>query len=101
MLAQFSIVPIGSGSSLGDKVAVVLDMVARSGMPYRVNPMGTVVEGDWDEIMELIRRCHDEIMKTEERVLISVTVDDRKGRKNRIEEKVLSVERRLGVTLNK
>ncbi|MCK7503020.1 MAG: thiamine-binding protein [Desulfobacterales bacterium] len=34
--------------------------------------MGTVIEGDWDEIMELIRRCHDEIMKTEERVLISV-----------------------------
>ena len=50
MLAQFSIVPIGSGSSLGDKVAAVLDMVARSGMPYKVNPMGTVLEGDWDEI---------------------------------------------------
>lgn len=101
MLAEFSIVPIGSGSSIGDQLAAALRIVDESGMPYKVNPMGTVVEGEWEEIMGLIKKCRDEIMKNQERVLISITIDDRKGKPNRIEEKVASVERRLGKALNK
>ncbi|WP_333656523.1 MTH1187 family thiamine-binding protein [Dissulfurispira sp.] len=101
MLAEFSVVPIGVGSSIGDQLAVALRIVDESGMPYKVNPMGTVVEGEWDDIMNLIKRCRDEIMKKEDRVLISITVDDRKGKPNRIEEKVASVEKRLGKALKK
>lgn len=101
MLAEFSIIPIGSGSSIGDQLAVALKVVDESGMPYKVNPMGTVVEGEWDDIIKLVKRCHDEIMKKEERVLISISIDDRKGKPNRIEEKVASVERRIGKALNK
>lgn len=101
MLAEFSIIPIGSGSSIGNHLAAVLSIVDESGMPYKVNPMGTVVEGDWENITGLIKKCHDNIMEKEERVLISITIDDRKGKPNRIEEKVASVERRLGKVLNK
>ena len=101
MLAEFSIIPIGSGSSIGDQLAIALRVVDESGMPYKVNPMGTVVEGEWDDIINLVKRCHDEIMKKEERVLISISIDDRKGKPNRIEEKVASVERRIGKALNK
>ncbi|MCL4456562.1 MAG: MTH1187 family thiamine-binding protein [Nitrospirae bacterium] len=101
MLAEFSIIPIGSGSSIGDQLAIALRVVDESGMPYKVNPMGTVVEGEWDDIIKLVKRCHDEIMKKEERVLISISIDDRKGKPNRIEEKVASVERRIGKALNK
>lgn len=101
MLAEFSIIPIGSGSSIGDQLAVALKVVDESGMPYKVNPMGTVVEGEWDDIIKLVKRCHDEIMKKEERVLISISIDDRKGKPNRIEEKVASVEKRIGKALNK
>lgn len=101
MLAQFSIVPIGAGSSISDQVAAALRIVDESGLPYRVNPMGTVLEGEWDEVMGLIRRCRDELMKNQERVLISVSIDDRKGRPNRIEEKVASVERRIGKPLSR
>ncbi len=101
MLAEFSIIPMGSGSSIGNQLAAVLKIVDESGMPYKVNPMGTVVEGNWEEIITLIKKCHDEIMKNEERVLISITIDDRKGKPNRIEEKVSSVEKRLGKTLKK
>jgi uncharacterized protein YqgV (UPF0045/DUF77 family) len=43
MLAEFSIVPIGVGSSIGDKVAEVLGIVDASGLPYKVTPMGTVI----------------------------------------------------------
>jgi|SRR5208283_1652907 len=101
MLAEFSIIPIGTGSSLGEKLAAALKIVDGSGLPYKVNPMGTVVEGEWEDIMSLIKRCSDELLKNEERVIVNVTIDDRKGKPNRIREKIASVERRLGKTLSK
>jgi uncharacterized protein (TIGR00106 family) len=101
MLIEFSIVPIGSGSSIGDRLSEVLRIVDDSGLPYKVNPMGTVVEGEWEDLFRLVKKCHKAVMKREERVLTNISVDDRKGKKNRIEEKVKSVEKRLGKSLKK
>jgi len=101
MLVEFSIVHIGSGSSLGDRLAKVLKIVDESGLPYKVNPMGTVVEGDWAVLFGLIEKCHKTIMENEERVITTISVDDRKGKPNRIEEKVKSIEKRLGRSLKK
>ena len=63
MLVEFSIVPVGVGSSIGDQLAEVLKIVDASGLPYKVNPMGTVIEGQWDEVMRLIKKCHNTVMK--------------------------------------
>jgi uncharacterized protein (TIGR00106 family) len=101
MLAEFSILPVGVGSSIGDKLAEVLKIVDSSGLPYKVNPMGTVIEGEWDEVMNLVKKCHTAIMKTGERAITSITIDDRPGKPNRINEKVISIERRLGKSLKK
>ncbi len=101
MLVEVSIIPLGIGSSIGDKLAEVLKIVDESGLPYKVNPMGTVIEGEWDEIMRLIKKCHKAVMKTGERAITTITIDDRKGKPNRIEEKVKSIEKRLGKTLKK
>ncbi|MEW6675126.1 MAG: MTH1187 family thiamine-binding protein [Nitrospirota bacterium] len=101
MLIEFSIIPIGVGSSIGDQLAEVLKIVDASGLPYKVNPMGTVIEGEWDEIMKLIKKCHRSVMKTGERALTTISIDDRKGKPNRIDEKVKSIERRIGKTLKK
>ncbi|MEJ2684856.1 MAG: MTH1187 family thiamine-binding protein [Candidatus Sulfobium sp.] len=101
MLAEFSIVPVGSGSSIGDRLADVLKIVDTSGLPYKVNPMGTVVEGEWDELFKLIKKCHMTAMKKEERIITTISIDDRKGRPARIDQKVKSVEKRLGKTLKK
>jgi uncharacterized protein (TIGR00106 family) len=101
MLIAFSIVPVGSGSSLGERLAEVLRIVDESGLPYKINPMGTVVEGEWDELLGLVKKCHETLMKKEERVLTTITVDDRKGKTNRLDEKVRSVEKRLGRQLKK
>jgi conserved hypothetical protein TIGR00106 len=101
MLTEFSIVPLGVGSSLSDKLSIVLKIIDESGMSYKVNPMGTVVEGEWDDTMALIKKCRDELMKNEERVIISIKIDDRKSKTNRINEKVASVERKLGKSLRK
>lgn len=101
MLVEFSIIPIGVGSSLGDQLAEVLKIVDASGLPYKLNPMGTVIEGEWDEVMRLIRKCHKTVMKTGERTVTTISIDDRKGKPNRIEAKVKSIERRIGKSLKK
>ena len=101
MLVDLSIVPIGAGSSIGDRLAEVLSIIDASGLPYKVNPMGTVIEGEWDDIMRLIKKCHRAVMKSGERALTTIIIDDRKGKPNRIEEKVKSIERRIGKLLKK
>lgn len=101
MLAEFSIVPVGTGTSIGDQLAEVLKIVDASGLPYKINPMGTVIEGDWDGVMGLIKKCHAAVMKTGERAVTRISIDDRKGKPNRIDEKVKSIERRIGKELKK
>lgn len=99
MLIEFSIVPIGVGSSIGDQLAQVLKIVDESGIPYKINPMGTVVEGEWNELMGLVKKCHVAVMKQSDRAVTTISIDDRKGKPNRIEEKVKSIEKRLGKKL--
>ncbi len=101
MLVEFSIIPIGTNSSISEQVANVLKIVDASGLPYKVNPMGTVVEGNWNEVMKLIKKCHTTVIKSEERVLTTISIDDRKGKPNRIDEKVKSLEKRIGRSLKK
>jgi uncharacterized protein (TIGR00106 family) len=101
MLVQFSIVPLGKGESVSEQIAKVLKIVDESGLPYRLTPMGTVVEGDWDAVMALIRTCHLEVLQTIPRLITTITIDDRPGKPDRITEKIRSVETKLGRQLRK
>ena len=55
MIVQFSIVPLGVGVSVSEYVAKVIKIVDESGLSYKLHAMGTIVEGEWDEIMDLIK----------------------------------------------
>ncbi len=101
MLAEFSIVPLDKGVSLSDYVSKVLDMVDQSDLEYQLTPMGTIVEGDWDEVMTLIKECHYEMRKHSDRVETKIIIDDRVGAENRITGKIESVEKKLGKDLKK
>ena len=96
MLAEFSITPIGKGTSVSKYVARCLKIVDASGLDYRMNAMGTVVEGSFDEVLSLIANCHKAVARDSERVSTIIKIDDRKGRGRQIEEKVRRVERVLG-----
>lgn len=64
-------------------------------MAYRLNPMGTVLEGEWDEVFAVVQQCYARMKKDCNRISCSIKVDYRKGAKGRIEGKVASVESRL------
>ncbi|MEK6850958.1 MAG: MTH1187 family thiamine-binding protein [Candidatus Thermoplasmatota archaeon] len=91
MIAEFSITPIGSGVSVGAQVAKAVQVVHDSGLKYQLNPMGTVVEGTWDDVMAVIKRCNDELLKECERLSVVIKIDSRRGRAPPMEDKVLSV----------
>jgi uncharacterized protein (TIGR00106 family) len=101
MLASFSIVPIGVGEELREHIARVLNLVEKSGLPYKLGAMQTTVEGEADEVMALIMRCHKLMLEAAPRVLTHIAIDDRKGAGGRLEGKVKDVESVLGRGLSR
>ena len=102
MIAQFTLIPLGTKTdSLSRSLAKAMRHVADSGLDYKAGPMGTAVEGDWYQIMNLINRARKTILREYPRVLISITLDDRKNAKGRITGKVKSLEKKMGMKLRK
>ncbi len=100
MLVEFSTFPYGL-KSLADPVAKVIDIIDKSGLPYQTHALGTLVEGDWDEVMGLIKKCHMALGDEYDRVMTRINIDDRKGFSDRITGKVKEVEEELGRTIKK
>ena len=104
MLADLEIVPIGTQTpSLSTLLAEVAKLIDQSGLDYRVGPMGTVVEGEWDRVMQLVKQCHQAILKSSSRVMTTIRIDDRKDRPGggRIVQKVQSLEAKVGRPLKR
>lgn len=99
VLLEFSMSPLGKGESVSKYVARSLDIIDKSGVAYRLNPMGTVLEGEWDEVMAVVQRCYNRMRKDCNRISCSIKIDARKGAKGRLSSKVASVEKRLGKKL--
>ena len=96
MLAAFSITPMGTGESVGDLVAEVVRIVRASGLPNETNAMFTNVEGEWDEVMAVIKAGIDTMAQAAPRVSVVVKLDHRPGvPSGRIARKVESVEQKL------
>ncbi len=100
-LMEFSMIPLDKGPSFSSYVARLLDIVEASGLDYRLNPMGTVVEGDWDELLELLTRCFRELEKDSNRISLTVKFDHRKGVRGALDTKIRSVEQKAGKTFKK
>jgi uncharacterized protein (TIGR00106 family) len=96
VLAEFSIWPMDKGESVGKYVARCLDLVDKSGLPYKLGPLGTCVEGEWEAVMKVIGQCYEALAADCNRISCSVKIDYRKDRKNMLTSKVESVERTLG-----
>ncbi|MCS7216985.1 MAG: MTH1187 family thiamine-binding protein [Candidatus Bipolaricaulota bacterium] len=95
ILVEFSITPIGAGESVSEYVAECLRIVRQSGLPHELTAMGTILEGEWDEVMSVIKACHMAVRRKCRRVSTLIKIDDREAPPGRIRAKVESVLKKL------
>jgi len=95
MIAAFSITPLGVGESVGEQVADVVRLVRESGLANETNAMFTNVEGEWDDVMALVRACTMKVAESAPRVSLVIKIDYRPGVTDGLTRKVAAVEERL------
>ncbi len=96
VLLDFSMAPMDKGASVADYVARCLEIVAASGLEYRLHAMGTTLEGEWDQVFAVVRQCFLALQPECNRISVSIKVDYRAGPSGRLESKVRHVEEILG-----
>ena len=95
MLVAFSITPLGAGDSVGELVADAVRVVRESGLPNRTDSMFTTIEGEWDEVMDVVKRATDAVAAKAPRVSLVLKADIRPGITDGLTSKVETVERYL------
>jgi uncharacterized protein (TIGR00106 family) len=97
MLVAFSVTPIGTGDlSVADEVTEAVRVVRDSGLPNRTDAMFTTIEGEWDDVMPVVRRAVEAVLQRSERVSLVLKADIRPGTTGALDAKVRAVEERLG-----
>lgn len=95
LIVEFSLDPMGFGDSMREPVARAVDIIDRSGLKYRVGPMGTCIEGEWDDVMDVIRDCVEEVESNADRILFTIRGDLHIGNESRLDKQVKEVEETL------
>ena len=95
VIVDFSIFPVDKGESVSAYVSRAVKTIKESGLAYKLGPMSTSIEGEWDEVMALVGRCFDAMKKDCNRVYMTIKVDYRKGASGRMEQKIQSIERKV------
>jgi len=101
MLLELSVIPLGRGRSISADVADMLRIIDASGLDYRLTAAGTILEGSWEQLMDVARKCHIEMRKNTERVVAFMKVDDYGERTGRLTAAIASVEAKVGKALKK
>lgn len=100
-LLEFSMSPLSKGESVSKYVARSLKIVDASGLDYRLHAMGTIVEGELDQLLDILKNCFAAMADDCDRISCTAKFDYRKGHQGRLESKVASVEEQLGRELRK
>ncbi|MGW2344867.1 MTH1187 family thiamine-binding protein [Streptomyces sp. NPDC001661] len=95
MIVAFSVTPLGVGEDVGEFVADAVRVVRESGLPNRTDAMFTSVEGEWDEVMAVIKRAVAVVEERAPRVSVVMKADIRPGVTDGLTSKVETVERQL------
>ena len=92
-----TITPIGTATpSISRYVAGVETILRQSGLKNQLTAMGTIIEGDLDEILAVVRRMHEHpFTEGAQRVSTSLRIDDRRDKPHSIAGKMRSVEEKL------
>ena len=97
LIADLCVVPIGVGVSVSKYVAACETVLKEAGLEHRLHAYGTNIEGDWDEVMAAIKRCHEVIHGMgAPRISTTLKMGTRTDRDQSMDDKVRSVEEKLG-----
>lgn len=96
VLLEFAMAPGGKGESMSEHVARIIDVIDRSGVPYQLTPMGTILEGEWDTVMGVVSACFKALEPDCTRIGMNLKVDYRAGPAGRLKSKTAKIEERLG-----
>ena len=101
-LLEFSMFPTDVGESKSAYVGRIIDMIDKSGLPYKLTPMSTVVEGEtMDEVLNIVKKAYEVLEPDCNRIYSSLKLDIRKGKKSALTQKIASVEAALGREVEK
>jgi uncharacterized protein (TIGR00106 family) len=95
MIVAFSVTPLGIGEDVGEAVADAVRVVRASGLPNRTDAMFTSIEGEWDEVMEVVKQAVEAVKRRTGRVSVVLKADIRDGVTDGLTAKVETVERHL------
>lgn len=96
VVADVSVVPIGVGVSLSEYIAACERVLSEAGLQTRLHAHGTNVEGEWEDVFNAIRRCHEVVHEMgAPRITTTIKIGTRTDREQTIEDKVRSVEGKL------
>ena len=96
VLLEFAMNPPDRGDGLSAYVARILDVIDRSGVPYQLTPMGTILEGNFEDVMKVVGDCFRALEPDCERIGMNLKMDYRAGPASRLHSKIASVEGRIG-----
>ncbi|HWP47584.1 MAG TPA: MTH1187 family thiamine-binding protein [Candidatus Limnocylindrales bacterium] len=101
MIVELSIIPVGNleGASISGPLAEVLKIIDESGLKYQVTASGTIIEGTWQKVFPVIQKCHEAVKHRAGRAITHISIDDREGKRETMEEMVESVEEKVGKEL--
>jgi uncharacterized protein (TIGR00106 family) len=96
VIVAFSVSPLGGEDSVGAAVAEAIRVVRASGLPNETNAMFTNIEGEWDEVMAVVKQAIDVVAAVSSRVSLVLKADIRPGYTGQLTAKVERIERELG-----
>jgi uncharacterized protein (TIGR00106 family) len=100
MLVELSILPLVGDGHLSDELAEVLKLIDSAGLPYQLTPTATCIEGDWNEVMELVRQCHNCVRSKASHVATLIKIEDEDGVTDKLIRNISSVEQKAGRQLS-
>jgi uncharacterized protein (TIGR00106 family) len=96
VIVAFSVSPLGVGEEVGEYVAEAVRVVRESGLPHRTDAMFTSIEGEWDEVMDVVKRATAAVEARSSRVSLVLKADIRPGVTDGLTRKVETIDRLLG-----
>ncbi|PKN07450.1 MAG: hypothetical protein CVU73_11830 [Deltaproteobacteria bacterium HGW-Deltaproteobacteria-8] len=95
VIVELSLFPLDKGLSVSAYVARAVGIIRASGVSCQLTPMGTCIEGEWDEVMAVTGQCFQALAADSDRVYLTLKADWRRGRVDGLRAKTESVERAL------